>query len=170
MFQARNLSKASTIKMGDENRCKNLLWRLHFSCCRKTSFATGGNYFSYRDKVRSYCAEERLVNVMVFLSLLCLLFFIIIESKSLALNIITVMQQGDADDLIKAVHAEIQKTPEKGHQFSASIKRVMQSEDQWADWKANGAQSFDRQPQVVVAIERPTKKRKLAHWKHTDAG
>ena len=72
------------------------------------------------------------------------------------------MQQGEAEDLEKLIYAELERTPENGAQFAKTMRRVMQREDQWAQWKADGATSFERDPGQVLSHQRPRKRRRLS--------
>lgn len=72
------------------------------------------------------------------------------------------MQQGEAEDLEKLIYAELERTPENGAQFAKTMRRVMQREDQWAQWKSDGATSFERDPGQVLSHQRPRKRQRLS--------
>lgn len=71
------------------------------------------------------------------------------------------MQQGEADDVQELLYKELERTPHHGPQFAKAIRSLMHHEDQWADWKAGSAHSFERPKREVAAQPSPPKRRRL---------
>lgn len=71
------------------------------------------------------------------------------------------LQQGDAEDLQALLYKELERTPPHGPQFSQAIAALMRQEDLWADWKANGAKSFERPEAHLESHVPPPKRRRI---------
>ena len=72
------------------------------------------------------------------------------------------MQQGEADDLQELLFKELERTPQHGLQFARAMRALMHHEDQWADWKADGAKSFERQKRPLASVPPPAKRRRVS--------
>ena len=72
------------------------------------------------------------------------------------------MQQGEADDLQELLFKELERTPQHGLQFARAMRSLMHHEDQWADWKADGAKSFERQKRPLASVPPPAKRRRVS--------
>lgn len=80
------------------------------------------------------------------------------------------MQQGEADDLQELLYKELERTPQHGVQFSRAMRQLMHHEDQWADWKLDGAASFERPAKELEAAAPPAKRRRISQPKMVNMG
>lgn len=80
------------------------------------------------------------------------------------------VQQGEADDLLELLYKELERTPQHGTQFAKAVRQLMLHEDQWADWKLEGAATFERPARELASRQPPAKRRRISQPKQTNLG